>query len=461
MIRSFLYISFTFFLILSYAKAQIQTKKKKEDITTRILFIYDASNSMNGRWDNKPKHESAKELLIQMVDSIDGMKNVQMALRMYGHQHKFPPQVCDDTKLEVPFANKNGTAIKKVLNATQPKGTTPIALTLLESANDFTPCTNCQNIIVLITDGIEECGGDMCATAYALQKKGITLKPFVIGIGLGEFKTKYDCVGNYYDVNNETELKRVLGVVISQALNNTTLQINLLDANGKANETDVNMTFYNHYTKKIEYNFIHTMNYRGVPDTLPVDAAITYDIVVHTIPSVRKDSITLTPGIHNTKAIDTPQGFLHLNIAENSSLKNTKAVISKKGSCETLNIQNMGETEKYLVGNYDLEIQTLPKMNIKDVRISQSHTTKIEIPEPGVAHIITDVPGIGSIVIEKNGSLEWVCNLPDNVTKKSIELLPGNYRVVFRSKASKESIFTVERKFEIKSGISSTVNLFK
>ena len=48
-------------------------------------------------------------------------------------------------------------------------------------------------------------------------------------------------------------------------------------------------------TGKIRYNFIHTMNSFGMPDTLDIDPLITYDIVVHTIPPVRVDSIRLIP----------------------------------------------------------------------------------------------------------------------------------------------------------------------
>ncbi len=416
---------------------------------------------MNGKWQNKPKHETAKNLLNQMVDSLNKMPNVELALRFFGHQHPFPPQVCNDTKLEVPFAKNNGSKITQKLNDLKPKGTTPIALTLEQTLHDFPPCENCKNVIILITDGVEECGGDLCAVAYALQKNGVTLKPFILGLGIDPmFKKTYDCVGNYYDVANENQFKTILGIVVSQALNNTTIQVNLLDINGKPNETDVNMTFYNHFTQKIEYNFIHTINYRGVPDTLPVDAAITYDILVHTIPFVRKDSIVITPGIHNTVAIDAPQGFLFFFFSENSLLHNTIAHVYPKATCNTLNVQSIGETEKYLVGNYDIEFNTLPKLKISDVRISQSHTTKIEIPEPGVVHIMNDVPGIGSIMSENKGKLEWVCNLPANVTKKSFQLLPGKYRVVFRSVKAKEASYTIEKKFEIKSGLSTTVNLF-
>ena len=66
----------------------------------------------------------------------------------------------------------------------QPKGTTPIAYSLEKSGADFPECANCRNIIILITDGEEECEGDPCAVSAALQSKGIVLKPFVIGVGL-------------------------------------------------------------------------------------------------------------------------------------------------------------------------------------------------------------------------------------------------------------------------------------
>ena len=93
-------------------------------------------------------------------------------------------QDCDDTKLEVPFAQGNGEQIRNVLSNITPKGTTPIARSLEKAANDFPECANCRNVIILITDGIEACDEDPCAVSRALQQKGIILKPFVIGIGL-------------------------------------------------------------------------------------------------------------------------------------------------------------------------------------------------------------------------------------------------------------------------------------
>ena len=71
------------------------------------------------------------------------------------------------------------------------------------------------------------------------------MQPFVIGIGLDQsYMNSFGCVGKFYDASSESSFKNILNIVISQALNNTTAQVNLLDVEGRASETDVAMTFY-------------------------------------------------------------------------------------------------------------------------------------------------------------------------------------------------------------------------
>ena len=428
---------------------------------TRILFIYDASNSMNGRWQSNSKNTIARKLLSNALDSLQSITNLELAFRAYGHQKHFPPQDCDDTQLIVPFKKNNISAIKTALNRLKPKGTTPIAASLEEAGNDFPNCSDCRNIIIMITDGIEECNGDPCAVSLMLRRKGIILKPFVIGVGLDmEFKKTFECVGNYYDATNETTFKNVLNIVISQALNSTTTQVNLLDIGGQPNETNVNMTFYDHFSGRIYENYYHTINNRGNPDTIKLDPAPTYDMTVHSIPPVSVDSIVITPGIHNIIAADVPQGTLNLVEPLGSNYDNLVAIIRKSGDMNTLHTQTFGQNEKYLVGKYDLEILSLPRILLNDVVISQSHTTKIEIPAPGIATIMNSTTGYGSLYLEKNNELELIYTLPENTTRQSLTLQPGNYRIVFRSKGAKESIFTKEKSFSVRSGASSVVKLF-
>ncbi len=418
---------------------------------------------MYGRWQSGTKIDIAQRLIGKMLDSLNSMNDqqtFQLALRVYGHQKPVPPQDCNDTKLEVPFSFNNIGKIKRKLREIVPKGTTPIARSLSRSATDFPSCDNCRNVIILITDGVEACDGDPCAVSRQLQKKGVILKPFVIGIGLDEnFKETFECVGNYYDATDEKTFQNVLGIVISEALNNTTAQINLLDINTRPSETDVPITLYDRVSGEVKYSFVHTINYRGNPDTLTIDPLVTYNMTVHTIPPVKVDSITVTPGTHTQIGASTPQGSLELKIPQSKGYKNVQAIVRKAGEGRTLNVQEFNTEQKYLIGFYDLEILTLPRYIERDVEIKQSTKTRIAVPPPGIVSISASSSGYGSIFVERNNKLEWVIDLNPNQSRQSFALQPGDYRVVYRAKSSKETIYSKSERFSITSGSSTIVKL--
>lgn len=414
---------------------------------------------MYGRWQTGMKIDVAKKFMAEMLDSLRYLDNIELALRVYGHQKPFPPQDCDDTRLEVPFERGNAMRIKERLNELKPKGTTPIARSLEACANDF-PASGARNIIVLVTDGVEECDGDPCAVSAALQRRGIVLKPFVIGMGLDEsLKKTFDCVGNYYDAANEEMFRTALSMVISQALDNTTMQVNLLDVFNNPTETNVNMTFYNQLNGSVKYNFIHTINSRGNPDTLTIDPLSTYKIVVHTIPPMEKGDVTLTPGKHTIVGIDAGQGTLFLKLDGVSDYKKLQCLVRKSGELKTLHVQEFNTSEKYLVGKYDLEILTLPRIYLNDIDISQSKTTTLQIPPPGIVSFTSNGPGYGSVYLLDGDEMKWVYNLDESFTKETIVIQPGNYRVIYRAKNSRESIYTIDKTFKVTSGASNVIPL--
>ena len=427
--------------------------------TTRILFVFDASQSMLARWESSQKIDVARRLMGEMLDSLNSVKDAkfQLALRAYGHQKPVPPQDCNDTRLEVSFSPGSIPRMKKFIQTVIPKGTTPIARSLELAATDFPPCDNCRNVIILITDGVEACDGDPCAVSRALQKKGIVLKPFIIGVGLDpQFKETFQCVGNYYDATTEKSFKTVLGIVISQAMNNTSAQVNLLDQAGKPTETDVPMTFYDRVSGAIKYNMVHTMNSFGNPDTVYLDPLPTYDLVVHTIPPVRQDSITIVPGKHNHIGVNAPQGTLELKIGSRDPIQ---AIVRPAGKSQTLNVQAMNTQEKYLCGTYDVEILTLPRYVESGVVIKQSHTTTLAVPPPGRVQFTSTSPGYGSVFVERNNKLEWVIDLDPNQTRHTLSLQPGQYTVIFRPKNSRSTQYTVSQSFSIASGGSTVIKL--
>ncbi len=444
--------------------ASAQANKEPETPTrlTRILFVFDGSQSMHGRWESGTKIDIAQKLIGQMLDSlhaIDDMQTFQLALRVYGHQYPVPPQNCNDTRLEVPFAFGNVPKIKKKLRSIRPKGTTPIARSLSRASSDFTPCDNCRNIIILITDGIEACDEDPCIVSRKLQKEGIMLKPFVIGIGLDEsFMKTFECVGNFYNAADERTFAKVLGVVISQALDNTTAQINLLDVYNKPTETNVAITLTNNMSGRIEQQFVHTLNYKGNPDTLILDPLVNYKMTVHTLPEVVLDSVRITAGKHTHIGVETPRGNLEFRLNNNRG-ERTTAIVREHDKTQTLYVQKLNETQKYLVGLYDVEILTLPRIYQYGVSIAQSTTTKISVPPPGMVTIQTSAGGFGSILVQNGLDWVWVVDIDPNQVRQTFYLQPGQYRYVYRSKKSQQTQYSKAERFSVSSGKTTLLRL--
>ena len=443
-----------------YSFAQIRiSDDKTEPPVTRILFVFDCSQSMAGTWESDKKINIARKFLIHTIDSLENIPYTEMALRVYGHQSPVPPQDCNDTKLEVPFAKGNAPRIRQKLRYLIPKGTTPIANSLEKSGNDFPKSENSRNIVILITDGVERCDGDPCEVSAKLQKEGIYLKPFIIGIGLDpEFRKTFECVGRLYNADEEESFQDVLSVVISEALNSTTAQVNLLDQDGYPSETNVNMSFYNAGSGKLKYNYIHTINRRGKPDTITLDPLVTYRMVVHTIPKVVVDDIVVYKGKHNIIAADAPQGYLKI-VSSGTRYKNQEVIVRKAEEMSTINMQVVNERGKYLTGKYDLEIPILPRIFVKGIEVKQSTTTTITIPVPGIVTLLMTNPGYCSIYVQRGSELEWVYNVGPDVKNETVVLQPGSYRIVFRPRYAKSSYYTIEKRINVKSGSSQSLKL--
>ena len=445
-----------FGLFCSYTKSFSQADTKP---INRILFVFDASQSMLGRWQSGRKIDIAKKLLSSITDSLKNIDNLELALRVYGHQRSYPPQDCDDTKLEINFLPSSVFAdrIKGKLSMIKAKGTTPIAKSLEEAANDF-PLENSRNIIILITDGKEECGMDPCAVSRLFAKKGIILKPFVIGIGLDKsWKENLDCVGTFFDASNERDFSNILNIVISHVIDNTTTQVNLLDSLDMPTETNVALTFYDNFTDIVKYNFIHTMNSMGNPDTMIIDPVLRYKVIAHTIPPVESDIITINAGEHTIIPLKTPQGKLRIVI---NTKKDYSFIVKDINSHKTINLQNINTTENYITGSYDIELLTLPRQYYKNIRINQNKLTKIQLPSTGLVNILLPAKGYGGVYLKDGDKIREIYRFNGESNQYKLTLLPGKYTVIYRAKSSKKYIYTNEKSFIIKSGKSQLIKIY-
>jgi Ca-activated chloride channel family protein len=409
----------------------------------RILFLIDASGSMNQKMGTDTRWKLASSLLYQIADSLEKQKaDIQIAVRVFGHQSPNSAKNCEDSKLEIPFSNSSASLIQQKLNKIKPKGYTPIAYSIEQAAiNDFpADKRNVLNAIVLITDGIETCGGDPCAATQALEAKHISLKPFIIGLGIEDsLIKKFNCVGTYYDVRNAAGFKNALQSIVGQISQKTSLQINLLDQKGWASETNQEITLADSYSGALRYAFIHATNEAGISDTVKVDPVGLYDITVHTYPPITKKKISIVPGRHNTLAFDVPQGNLQLQISganvNTNRSSDVQAVIHPAGSDEIVYVQDLNSSIRYLAGEYDIEILSTPRINLRGVLVIPNETKTLNIPAAGTV-TLSLLSGGWCSIYTTNSLARWEKIYDAGNAKPgtyTINLQPGEYDIVYKS----------------------------
>lgn len=454
-------ILFFVFSIFSFSYSFGQTKvQQKLPEKTRILFLLDASGSMLEQWErpNQTRWSVAKSILTKLVDSLGQNNKLELGLRVYGHRSPQQIKNCKDTWLEVPFRAKSHTLIIQKLNEIKPKGVTPITYSLEQAANDFPASPGYRNIVILITDGIESCGGDLCATSLALQKKGVFLRPYIIGLGLQTEKS-LECAGKYIDADTPGKFNDVLNEAIETSFAKTTVTIELLDANNRPTETNVNISFRNSVTGASMYDFVHYRDGQGKPDTVQIDPVMDYDVVINTIPPVQKSNISIAIGKHNVLTIPTPQGNVVVK-QEGRRDNNLQALIRQKNKAEIIHTQGSNQTVRYLTGSYEVETLTLPR-RVFEINVQPNKTETILLPSPGIVNFNTTSTGYGSLYeIKPDGSEAWVCNLNDMSSQFTLSLLPGHYKIVFRVKHAEGSKYTGFKKFIVKSGVTLPVSVF-
>lgn len=416
---------------------------------------------MYGKWQSDTKIKIVQNVLSNVIDSISDRKNIEIALRSFGDTKPYSAQDCMDTRLQVPFAKDNFLEVKSKIRALVPKGSSPISKALEEAAEDFPQTGNNRNIVVLITDGEDDCGHNVCRTSESLQKSGKFLKPFIISISRNEEK-ELSCAGSFIETKNEIEFSQALNDVVAQCLNATTCQVDLLDSFKGAAMTDVPMIFYDHQSKEAKYSFYHTFNDKGLSDTLLIDPLVNYDIEIQTFPVVKIENAIMKVGKHTIISATVPCGTMVIKYKgkDENNQKPINVLVKKKGESKSINSQATGTQEKYLIGKYDLEVLCLPRLYLEDIQVNQASTTTIEIPQMGFAQISKSEGVLSSLFVKENNHWNLVKKMGEG-TKENISLLPGEYQIIMRATDAKKTTQTVIKEFKIESNQTTSVILDK
>lgn len=182
---------------------------------TYVELILDASGSMfNKLADGRFRIVAAKEVLADFVTGLPGDKNLHVGLRIYGSQmHPKAEGSCEDSKLFVPLKGLDRKLLLRTIQGTQARGATPIAYSLQLAAKDF-PADGDKHI-VLVTDGIEGCDGDVRGVVAALEAAGLNIDLHIIGIDLDEEAlASFEGLGSLENTQSAAELAAALGNAI-------------------------------------------------------------------------------------------------------------------------------------------------------------------------------------------------------------------------------------------------------
>lgn len=158
--------------------------------TVNLQIIVDQSGSMAGATNTGVlKIDSAKTVLKEVINQIPEVDGVNVGLRVYGHLGTNQPEgqavSCQSTELLVPMAGVDKAALSAQVETLQPVGWTPIGLSLEAAAADFTEPASAtvNNVIILVTDGLETCGSDPAIIAEELKNSPQAVTTHVIGFG--------------------------------------------------------------------------------------------------------------------------------------------------------------------------------------------------------------------------------------------------------------------------------------
>jgi len=427
---------------------------------TRILFLLDASYSMNKNWTGGTRWQAAMQTMIEITDSLASLPNVEFAVRVYGHQFSLRDNNCKDSRLEMAFGNVNSNSIRRKLASIVPNGVTPLAYSLEKCANDFAATGEVsRNFLIIITDGEESCGGDPCAVTQKLQQNNILLKPIVLGIQLPDvLQQQFSCIGELTNTASGAELNQALKKAVGETISKTTFQLNILDAAGKPTETDVAFTLTDSKTGVDKYHFHHTLNARGLPDTITISPLFTYDIQVHSTPPVFVKGISMKRNEHNIVSVDAPQGVLEVQFAgsvpKHSSVEKIKCLVQLPSNSTTYFWLQPGSKRKVITGNYVVEVLTNPAIAAARLTVDERKTTTVVIPAPGLVTFSRTYELYGAVFLKSKEGLQKVYDFNEMQKQEVIALQPGKYVAIYRSKFAQTMHTTVEKEFEVVGGSS-------
>ncbi|MBR1792589.1 MAG: VWA domain-containing protein [Bacteroidales bacterium] len=438
-----LVVLFALFLVMVPGQAQ---QRKKERVVaqpvvaeqkTHLLLILDCSKSMWDTWQSDAKIKITQQVLLRFLDSIAGQRNIDVALRVFGHLN----DESYGTRLEVPFEDNNLYKLQAKIKTLVPSGNCDASSALTNSLDDFAQMGSERNIILIITDGIDDCAGDICEVARHVQMSGVIVQTFILGIGSRDgFKQDLSCAGRFLFLSSEEMYSAALFDVLRQADEMSRVSLRVTDADGLPYETSFPVAFYDSQTGIARYTTLYSSSTDAIPDTFLIDPLVSYDVTFFTKPETHFLRQTFPPNQVSILKARIDQGQLSIRLDGTKTTWATpvyEVLVRQQGRAEVLSRQQTGDKMSYLAGIYDIEVLSRPSVILQGIEIRGDASTDLSLPTPGMLTLSKSKTAmVGSIFAMKDGKLFWVCDVNTGDSGERILLMPGDYQLVARPRQS-------------------------
>ena len=196
---------------------------------TNVQLIVDSSGSMGEEIEpGETRVQAAKGALNDVIDILPTNPGINVGLRIYGHEGNNTqagrPVSCQSSELVVPMAGVDKDALRAEVDGIEPVGWTPIALSLNRAAADFPAASDTvKNAVILVTDGLETCGGNPCTASRNLITGDGQVVTHVIGFALREDeRANLQCIvdesgGLLLGADNADQLRDAIFTVLEEA----------------------------------------------------------------------------------------------------------------------------------------------------------------------------------------------------------------------------------------------------
>lgn len=181
----------------------------------QLLLIVDASNSMLQNWQTKTKKDVVLASLSAFLQKTSKYGEFQYGLRMFGHQFPTVQANCNDSRLEVAFANETVPLIRQTILKAQPKGISPVVYSLEQCEKDFTAQAS-KKIVLLLTDGSDACNKKLCEQHERMRASGFYNAVYVVGVNITTDLDQLTCIPNFKNAVSEADLNTALDSIFAE-----------------------------------------------------------------------------------------------------------------------------------------------------------------------------------------------------------------------------------------------------